>query len=193
VAILAAVFLKEKIARGWLIFAAATLLLGNYLLAQTNLSSFGPGHVLVLAAAIFWAIENVISKKLLKKMDGTIVAFGRMFFGSLFILAYLGSQNSLSPVLTMDTTQWLWTILSAALLLAYVVTWYNGLKHIPVTTATIILLLASPVTTLLNIFILQKSPGIYEIAGTLITTTAIIGLSLILQKKGNLGAKPVIY
>jgi DME family drug/metabolite transporter len=161
-------------------------LLGNYLLTQTDLSSFGLGHVLVLAAALFWAIENVISKKLLENINGTVLAFGRMFFGSIFILAYLGSQNSLSPVLAMDTSQWLWTLLSSALLLAYVLTWYNGLKYVPVTTATIILLLASPITMFLNILILQKSIGIYEITGTLIITVSVIVLLLISKNNGSL-------
>jgi drug/metabolite transporter (DMT)-like permease len=173
VGIMAIFFLKEKIPRRWLIFAAATLLAGNYLLAQTQLSSFGYGHVLVLAAAVFWAIENVIAKKLLEKMSGTVLAFGRMFFGSLFILTYLISQNGLSPVFSMTPVQWTWTLVATALLLGYVLTWYNGLKHVPVTTATIILLAATPITTLLNIVILQKSAGGYEIAGMLILLTAI--------------------
>ena len=51
----------------------------------------------------------------------------------------------------MSGAQWGWVLFTAALLLGYVLTWYVGLKQVPVTVATCILLLGSPITTLLQL------------------------------------------
>ena len=41
---------------------------------------------------------------------------------------------------------------TSALLFLYVLTWYRGLKNTPVHVATAILLIGSPITTILNLF-----------------------------------------
>jgi drug/metabolite transporter (DMT)-like permease len=103
----------------------------------------------VLIATIFWAVENTISKRLLFTIEPRILAFGRMFFGSLFIMVYM-LVAGISFGITMPQLSWI--LLSSAFLLLYLITWYSGLKEIKVTTATAILLLGSPITTLLSLF-----------------------------------------
>jgi drug/metabolite transporter (DMT)-like permease len=170
VAILAPFFLKEKNHRFFLP-AAALLLIGNFLLLKTDFSTFGIGHLLVIAATILWALENVISKQTLQNMDGTVLAAGRMFFGSIFLLTYLIITNQIQPVLSMTGEQWLWTAIPTALLLGYVLTWYNGLKFVPATIATSILLLGAPITLLLDTAILQKPVVINQWLGLISTLT----------------------
>jgi drug/metabolite transporter (DMT)-like permease len=148
ITIFALLFLKEKLTKG-LFLGAIMLLLGNYFMLRPDFN-FSIGHILILIATIFWAAENTLAKYVLKELSGTIVAFGRMFFGSLFILTFLVFTHKLSLILLMSIRQYLWILVTAIFLLLYVFSYYNGLKHIKVTTAACILTLGSPITTMLN-------------------------------------------
>jgi len=149
VAVLAIIFLKEKINKKFL-FGALLLLLGNAFLLKFIPHSLGKGDLLILLATLFWAIENIISKYTLKKLPSRIVIWGRMFFGSIFILIFLGFTGQLNLIMSLSIVQVSWVMITAVILLGYVMTWYTGLKYIPVSLAAPILLLGSPITTLLS-------------------------------------------
>ena len=150
VTILAIIFLKEKIGKGFLI-GALLLLLGNLIYLKALPISLGRGDLLVLLATFLWAIENVISKYALKDLPARIVAWGRMFFGSIFILAYLGFIGQLNSIGNLNAHQIGWTLLTGGLLFGYVFTWYSGLKYVPVSVATAILIFGSSITTWLSL------------------------------------------
>ena len=168
VAILAITFLKEKLNKA-LFIAAILLLTGNLLLLKLTALTFTSGELLILIATLFWAAEFTFSKHLLKNIEPNLVAFGRMFFGSIFIIAFLATTSKLTLITTLTLNQFSWILITAVFLLLYVFTWYNGLKHVKVTTATCILLLGSPITTILSAIFLQ----------TTITFTQILGITLI--------------
>jgi len=179
------IFLKEKL-NNWVFPAAIALLIANYLLLDVNITTFTTGHALVLAATILWAIENVISKHLLQNLSGNLVAFGRMFFGAIFIAAYLTITGQIGQIITLNTNQWMITLIATAFLLAYVVTWYNGLKHVPVSLATAILLIGSSITTLLNYVLLSKDITFEQFTGIALTVLAVLAwISLIRSNKPN--------
>jgi len=184
VALFAVIFLKEKLKRTVFI-SALLLLVGSLLLLKLTQFSFGFGDILILTATLFWAFENTLSKHVLKKLSGTIVAAARMFFGSIFILIFLAITNQLSLVSTISSAQLGWIFFTALLLLGYVLTWYNGLKHVNVTTATAILLIGSPITTLLNFFFAHKVMGVVEVLG-IISIFAGIGLLLFTKNQTTL-------
>ncbi len=149
VAILAGVFLKEKI--NWrFIFGGAILIFANLLLLKKIPHSLNRGDFLVFLATLFWAAENVVSKYTLRKIDSKTLAWGRMFFGSIFILVFLLSTQQLSSLINFNFMQIGWVIVTSLLLLGYQMTWYGGLKFISVSEATVILTLGSPITTLLS-------------------------------------------
>lgn len=150
VLVLAVVFLKEKISKEFLI-GILLLLLGSLLLLKKLPTSFGLGDLLVFLAAVLWAIENIISKYALKNLSGKTVAWGRMFFGSVFILGYLGLSGQLNLMAALNLQQLSWAAVTSVILFGYVITWYNGLKYVPVSVATAILMLGSPITTLLSL------------------------------------------
>jgi len=183
VAVLALIFLKEKIDKKILI-GGLFLMLGNlFLLGKTSLLVLNKGALLIFIATLFWAIENIISKHALKELPGKIVGWGRMFFGSLFILIFLSATNQLPLITRLSFEQINWIIITAVLLLGYVLTWYNGLKHIPVSQAAAILTLGAPITTLLNL-ISSRSVNPQEVlAGIFI----IFGVILVLGLKEILG------
>jgi drug/metabolite transporter (DMT)-like permease len=64
------------------------------------------------------------------------------------------------------------------LLFSYVITWYNGLKTIPVSTATAVLMLGSPITTLLSLISGGDVSAREIIAGLVIIFGIIITLTL---------------
>ena len=197
--ILAFLFLKEKLDKRFFI-GALLLLFGNFLLLKDFLLRGSYGNLLVLIATIFWAIENTISKYLLKDLVGRQVAWGRMFFGSLFMLIYLGFTNQLSPILDLTQKQINWVLFTSLFLFGYVLTWYSGLKYIPLSHATVILLLGSPITTFLNVAhnsILRQTfvvPPQNEILSSLLV---VLGILVVLGLKKTLeilsALKKLIY
>jgi len=172
VAILAAIFLKEKISRGFLI-AGLSLLLGNILLLRLIPHQFGWGDFLVLLATLFWASENVLSKYLLKELPSRIVIWGRMFFGSVFILLFWLMTGQAHLVTSLSLEQIGWVLITSAFLFGYLATWYTGLKYIKVSVAATILLLASPITTLLSFIFLNEVLIFSQILGMLLIASVI--------------------
>lgn len=146
--ILAAICLKEKITRNYLL-AGITLMLANVLLLNFSDIHLSWGTFLIFIATLFWAIENVISKYALAELPAKTVVWARMFFGSIFILFFLAFTHQLEPIAKINSSQFAWIIFTGFLLLGYVSTWYSGLKQIKVSEAAIILMLGSPITTML--------------------------------------------
>ncbi len=187
VAVMAVFFLKEKLSKKVLI-SAILLLTGNFLLLKINplnLFSLDYGSLLIFTATLFWAVESIISKHTLKELTSTQVAFGRMFFGSLFILVFLFFNNELGLMLTLTWPQVSWILLTSVFLFLYVFTWYNGLKHVKVSVATSILLLGSPITTVLSYFFLGISLTLNQVFGILLLVSGIISFVLFAERVGG--------
>ncbi len=149
VAILAVAFLKEKINKNFLV-GGLLLLLGNLLALKSLHFSFGFGDGLILLAVLFWSAENILAKYLLCDLSGNIVAWSRMFFGAILIFIYLVFTGQAPQLLFLNLPQLGWIAITSILLFGFVITWYNGLKYLPVSVATTILLLGLPITTVLS-------------------------------------------
>jgi drug/metabolite transporter (DMT)-like permease len=183
VAIAAIFFLKEKLSKGFII-AAILLFAGNLLLLGKTAFAFGVPEFLILAAVLFWATETIISKHALKELPSRVVAFGRMFFGVLFILVFLAATGNISGIAALTASQIGWIILTSILLFLYVTSWYAGLQLVPASRATCVLLLGSAITTLLS-FIYAGSVTIAGLAGVALILSGvilIIGYSYIISK-----------
>jgi drug/metabolite transporter (DMT)-like permease len=172
VAFFAAAILREKISFK-LYSLGAVLLLGNLLLLKSLPSSLHTGDYLILAATLFWAFEYTISKAALETISPKIVALSRMGIGSLFILIFLVFTGNITPVAKLSMAQIPWILIASGLLLGYVLTWYTGLKSVKVTTATVILLLGSPITTALAL-LSGRAVTVNQFAGLAIVATGII-------------------
>lgn len=175
VALLAAFFLKEKIDKRFL-FGGLFLFLGSLFLLKKLSFTPGQGDLLIIIAALFWAAENIISKYTLKNLQGRTVVWGRMFFGSFFIFLFLLGTGQASLIFDLNLTQIGWVAITSIILLGYLMTWYTGLKYIPVHQAAAILLLGSPITTLLS-FVSGKGVTLSEVLAGLFI---IIGITLAL-------------
>lgn len=172
IAVLAVVFLKEKINRNYLI-AGLGLVFGNILLLKIIPHNFGLGDFFIFLATLFWASENILSKYLLKELSPRIVIWGRMFFGSLFIIVFLLFTGQLSLISSLNLEQIGWVMITSVFLLGYLVTWYTGLKYVKVSVAATVLLLASPITILLTLIFSGGGLLISQFTGILLIVLAI--------------------
>ncbi len=175
VAVLALFFLKEKLTKGFII-GASLLALGNYFMLRP-VFSFSMGHLLILAAVIFWAAETVLSKYVLRELSGTVVAAGRMFFGSVFILAFLLATGKVKLLTQLTPVHLGWIAVSSAFLLLYVLCYYNGLKSIKASSAASILAVGAPITTLLFWAFAGKPVSIDQAAGILMIGAGVAMIS----------------
>ncbi len=150
VGFLAIVFLKEKLNKS-LLLGFAALLAGNMLFLGIEPRGVNWGDGLVLLATVFWAVEIVIAKKVLRQLSPRLVAWGRMFFGALFIFVFLLITGQASVLFSYQAVQWKWVFITSAFLLGYVFTFYHGLKYTRASVATAVLALGAPITGLITI------------------------------------------
>ena len=173
VAVLAYVFLKERF--NWKFFlGAGALIVGNFLFLKLSWQAFNIGDLMIFIATLFWAGENTLSKYTLKNLPSKIVAFSRMFFGSIFILGFLAATGNITDLFVLTQNQLIWALVPSVFLALYLLTWYEGLKHVPVTLATSILLLASPVTTLLNIMYSGIAVSLSQVVGIVLLISGVV-------------------
>lgn len=149
VAILALPLLSEKLNRVQ-ILGYLTVFVSSFFLGGFNGFSFGKGEMLIFTATILWALENVIAKITLKEVSPMVVAWGRMFFGTLVLVIIALIQNKLTLLQNLNSTQILPISGSILFLTGYVLTWYSALKRAPATLVTSILVIATPITAILS-------------------------------------------
>lgn len=156
VAVLAVVFLKERLSI-WQIGALGVMVAGIFLAGGPKNWAIGQGEKLVLLAVILWAVEFIIAKIALKNLPSLVVAWGRMFFGSIVLIGFLFFTHRLGSVGSFNQTQWFWILGTSILLFGYVGFWYSALKYAPATVVTSILTLGFPLTVILqSIFVWHK-------------------------------------
>ena len=83
--------------------------------------------------------------------------------------------------LSLNLEQLGWVIITSVFLFGYVVTWYTGLKHVKVSVAATILLLASPITILLSLIVLNEGVLLIQSMGIVL-----IVLSIFLIYRSNI-------
>lgn len=174
VGMLAVIFLKEKL--GWpQIVAFGLLLAGNFILGGIKSWKFGMGEILIFGATVLWSIEYILAKKVLACVSSEIVAWARMFFGSVILVLFLIATGRTEGLLSINSLQAKWILLSSALLFGYVFTWYKALKLAPASLVTCLLVPASLITTLLNsIFVTGKFSLEQALAGILFSASIVL-------------------
>ena len=180
VSLLAVWFLQEKIGR--LQYLALVLLfLGNFALLGFKFINLGYGELLAFLATLLWAIEFVIAKKVLKEIPSEIVAWARMFFGSIILFSFLFFGSKADSLLSFNLEQINWLLLTAVLLLGYILTWYKALQYLPAVTVASILVLASPITTFLDLLAGYKY-NFYQIFSSVLIILAVTLFIITIKK-----------
>lgn len=129
---------------------------------------WGKGETMILAAVILWAVENIIAKVTLKKVEVEVVAGARMILGSLILLSATAFSGKLGLILNLNTWQWGMTLVSVILLFGYVMSWYKALSLAPVSLVGTVLSLGSLITSGLNSVFITHSFSIELMYQTLI-------------------------
>ncbi len=168
--------LGEKI-NLWQVIGYLLIIWSNLFLGGFQGFAFGRAELLILSATLLWSLENIIAKIALKNIESDIVAWARMFFGTLILIGFALTQNKLGLILSIPLNQIIGIAGSILLLTFYVLTWYKALSFAPATTVTAILVLSLPITNILTaVFINHLSLPFQQILGMSIT---IVGISLI--------------
>lgn len=174
------IFLKKKINK-YMLLAALIILCGSILYFQFKPEPLNMGDLLIVIATMMWAIEIAISKKILKKLSGFMVAWGRMFFGAIFIFLYVLMLYGAPRLPTYySLEQYAWIIISSVVLFGYVSTFYNGLKYIPAFTSTAILTLGAPLTAILSLIFISNEILPLKVLGIFMI---IIGVYLVIFQR----------
>jgi len=160
------VVLHEKF--HWRVALGASLLLGGSILMLSLTSPlWTDGTAYVLAATVLWAAEYTVSKHTLRDLPSATVILGRMGFGALFLVGYLSITVQWGTVAGFSGPQWAWVAISAALLGAFVASFYPGLKRVDLGTASSALVLGFPVTFALSVLVQGATFTLSEAFGAL--------------------------
>lgn len=179
---MAVLFLKERLGLVQ-IFALLLLLLGNILiLGFPRHFQFGQAEILILVATLIWAIENILAKIMLKRLKSEIVVFGRMFFGSIFLIFYLILTHKIGLISSISAIGWIWVAIVSAILFGYVVFWYAALKYAPVSLVTSILVLASPLTSILDSVFRTHKYSLGQIMGIVAVAISVVSIIIVVRK-----------
>ncbi|OGY52678.1 MAG: hypothetical protein A3J65_00220 [Candidatus Buchananbacteria bacterium RIFCSPHIGHO2_02_FULL_45_11b] len=185
VAILAWPVLKEKVSK-WQFIALGVLLSGNMIFEGFAGLSWSLAETLIFSATIMWAVETIIAKKVLANINSSVLAWGRMFFGALILIGFLSVTKDLPNLAAFNSVSIGWLALVSILLTGYVLTWYAALKKLPATVVACVLVLASPITAMLNAaFVTHKGLSADKILGLVFIGLAVILLSLKLKVQSS--------
>ncbi len=177
VALFAIPFLKERMVwQQWvgiiIVFAA------NFFIGGFNGFSFNAGELMILAATVLWAVENIIAKKALADISSVTVGAARMVIGSALLIGYVAVfGGGFDPVFTLTSSQWSLMVITGVLLAGYVITWYAALKRAPATYVATILVLATVVTNILSAIFITHAVNGLVLANALLS---IAGVSLVM-------------
>lgn len=179
VSIMAVIFLKERL--GIIqIFALLLLLLGNILiLGLPRHFQIGQAEILILIATLIWAMENILAKMILARLKPEIVVFGRMFFGAIFLIFYLILTHKIGLISNVSVMGWIWVAIVSAILFGYVVFWYAALKYAPASLVASILVLASPLTSILESIFRTHQYSFTQILGIIIAFAVVLYIIIV--------------
>ncbi|OGG03565.1 hypothetical protein A2W14_03215 [Candidatus Gottesmanbacteria bacterium RBG_16_37_8] len=175
VALMAIPFLKEKLHPlqiiGYLFIVYACFFIGGF--APFSFSIY---EGMILLATMLWGVENIIAKVALRKTNSSLVAWGRMFFGTIVLIFTAILTGKIHFLFNLQANQVLPILGSIALLTLYVSSWYKALSLAPATLVTSILVLATPITNILSAAFITHNFGLTL---TFNTTTILLGILLI--------------
>ncbi len=150
VALLAGPLLRERIT-AWNVLAIALLMVGQVaVLGGIGHLAASNGQTLVLVATWLWALEVVVSKRLLADTGAGALALVRMGVGSVVLLVDLALTGHLGGLVGLSPSQLGWAAATGILLAGYVGTWMTALARARAVDVTSVLVGSAVVTGLLG-------------------------------------------
>ena len=192
----AAILLKEKITKHFLLWAAVAIISIYFVTfkdLQVNLQT-GEQTIIAatfaLASGFMWGSSTAISKYVLKKVNNLTATSERFFFAPFFALFFIVPQNQTSAMFHLTTTQIL-TLLAITFStgMVAIIIYYYGLKRTPARVSSICELAFPAAAIFIDYFHYHNSLSITQIFGILILVTAMFQVTKNLNKKESSMAK----
>lgn len=179
VAFMAVPLLGERL--GWYPIAALGVLLGGQALVAPPIGvSWGAGETMIAAATLLWSVEVVIARRLLLgNVPSAVLGAARLGIGMIVLVGYLGVTGRLSVVAGLTATQWAWALGTGVLLAGYVATWFAALQRAPATVVASVLVVAAPITALLQSIANGTSPSPQVLVGQLVITMGVVAIAIL--------------
>jgi drug/metabolite transporter (DMT)-like permease len=150
VALLAVPLLAERLDR-WHAAAVAALLAGQALLVGSVADLRpGTGEAMILAATLLWAVEVVLARWLLHGYAPLAVGAARMGIGVVVLLGWVAVSGRAGDLASLAAHQWGWALLTGAILVGYIATWFAALARAQAIDVTAVLVAGALVTALLD-------------------------------------------
>lgn len=192
VVLLAVVFLRERPAKGFFLWAALALFaavglsapdLGTAALRE-GVELRSAGVVYAIIAASIWALATVIGKRLLGKLSFEVTTFWRFTIGLLALLILLLAVRSPIPIEALRQTETWKSLLYIGIFpgLAAMLIYYAGLKKTPASVTTLVELLFPIAAVILNAIFLKVRLDLNQMAAGALLLFAITRISLAQEK-----------
>lgn len=149
VGILAIPLLRERLGRAQ-VGAIALLVVAQWMIGAPKSLRPDTGLTMVFFATLLWAVEVIVARRVLPEIGAQLGATARMSIGAMLLLGYLAYKGDISDFGSLSALQWYWLLATAAILLAYVTTWYAAMERAPATAVTCVLAVGAPITAALN-------------------------------------------
>ncbi|SEJ51184.1 EamA family transporter [Demequina mangrovi] len=149
VVVFAVILLNERLT-WWHLAAIALLVVAQLGLAGGGVSLVAdPGTLMIAAATLMWALEVIITKRLLGDLTPWTLSLTRMGGGTVALLAWCAVTGRLGAVMPSTAAQWGWVALTGLLLAGYVATWHQALARAQAVDVTAVLVMGALVTAIL--------------------------------------------
>jgi len=176
----AALLLKEKITKRFLVWAALALVAAYFITfkdLQVNLTT-GAGTVtaalLALSAGFMWGTSTAISKYVLNKVSFLTGTALRFFLAPIFAFLFILGQNQTKVLFTLTQPQWMTLLLiTFSTGMVALLFYYYGLKKTPARITTLCELVWPASAIFIDYFMFHKSLSPTQILGVLLLLFAI--------------------
>lgn len=172
VAIMALPLLQEKLSLVQII-GYLFIVYGNFVLGGFSGFHMGRGEWMILTATLLWAGETIIAKKILPDTGSLLLGWGRMFFGTIFLVIFALLQGRLGLFASIEVGHITAIGGSILLLTSYVMSWYFALRSAPAVIVTSVLVLSTPITTLLSALFITQTLSSPQLTSTLFMTAGV--------------------
>lgn len=193
VAILARIILDEKLLKsqvGFILLSVFGVILINVMKGKTNTSGNYLGIILLFMAVISSAFYNITSKKASENFTSIEITYVMMWVGAiafnllLFVIkAFDGSLNTyFTPMMNLTSI----ISLSYLALLSSIVAFFlknYSIAKLPVYQSAIFGNITTVVAIFVGVIVLKEEFGIYDIIGSIMIITGILGTVFIKEKK----------
>lgn len=186
--IAAAVLLKEKITKRFIVYAVLALIAAYFITFKDLTVNFSTGSgtllagIFALSAGMLWGTSTAISKYVLNKVSFMTATALRFFFAPVFAFLFIVANNQVSVLTAITPGQWqTLLIITFSTGLVALAIYYYGLKRTPARITTLCELVWPASAIFIDYFYFDKTLNATQIFGVLLLLFAIYQVTKPLQ------------